>query len=129
MIHRQDGLRDRVVGIRSDGTRDPRYRPVSIVRRHDGPHASSRGGSSKPSGSQGSEFVVRLPGVIEKPELQPAEPTESAPGNVQAHRILVVDDNVDAASSLAMLLKLTGNETHTAHAWMRSKPRRPSIPM
>jgi CheY-like chemotaxis protein len=30
-------------------------------------------------------------------------------------RILVVDDNTDASSTLAMLLKLTGNEVETAH--------------
>ena len=32
-----------------------------------------------------------------------------------AHRILVVDDNVDAAISLAMLLELEGHETRVAH--------------
>ena len=31
-----------------------------------------------------------------------------------ARRILVVDDNRDAAASLAMLLQLTGNQTETA---------------
>ena len=31
-----------------------------------------------------------------------------------SHRILVVDDNRDSANSLAMLLRITGNETHTA---------------
>ena len=30
-------------------------------------------------------------------------------------RILVVDDNHDSAMSLGMMLKLMGNETHTAH--------------
>jgi CheY-like chemotaxis protein len=30
-------------------------------------------------------------------------------------RILVVDDNTDASSTLAMLLKLTGNDVETAH--------------
>jgi CheY-like chemotaxis protein len=35
----------------------------------------------------------------------------SGPGR----RILIVDDNVDAASSLAMLLKMTGHTTETAN--------------
>ncbi len=30
-------------------------------------------------------------------------------------RILIVDDNLDAASSLAFLLNIAGNETQTAH--------------
>ena len=42
------------------------------------------------------------------PERVPAEP-------VQSRRILVVDDNRDAATSLAELLKLTGYETRIAH--------------
>ena len=39
-----------------------------------------------------------------------AELRETAP-----RRILVVDDNVDAAASLALLLDLSGNITHLAH--------------
>ena len=33
----------------------------------------------------------------------------------QGRRILIVDDNKDSAESLAMLLKLAGNETHIAY--------------
>jgi PAS domain S-box-containing protein len=62
---------------------------------------------------QGSEFVVCLPVLIETPKRPPdltvSEPTPTA------RRILVVDDNRDSAKSLAMLLKLTGHETHTAY--------------
>jgi two-component system, chemotaxis family, CheB/CheR fusion protein len=32
-----------------------------------------------------------------------------------ARRILIVDDNVDSAASLGMLLRLSGHETHVAH--------------
>lgn len=32
-----------------------------------------------------------------------------------SRRILVVDDNRDAAKTLSMLLKISGNETYTAH--------------
>lgn len=39
---------------------------------------------------------------------------------VSARRILVVDDNRDSATSLAMLLKLTGNDTRTAHDGMEA---------
>ena len=65
---------------------------------------------------RGSEFVVRLPILIDKQrEQQPAEPTGNEQPAPTARRILVVDDNPDSAASLAMLLKLTGNETYTAH--------------
>jgi two-component system, chemotaxis family, CheB/CheR fusion protein len=64
---------------------------------------------------QGSEFVVRLPILVEAPKEPPPEPIGYKPTSTAARRIiLVVDDNRDSATSLAMLLKLTGNETHTA---------------
>ncbi|HEY1861318.1 MAG TPA: PAS domain S-box protein, partial [Gemmataceae bacterium] len=64
---------------------------------------------------EGSEFVVRLPILVETREPAPPEPTISKPTTATARRILVVDDNRDSATSLAMLLKMTGNETHTAY--------------
>ena len=63
---------------------------------------------------QGSEFVVRLPIMVDPPQPlprpAPIEPTAGA-----GRRILVVDDNRDAVESLAMLLQLGGHETHMAH--------------
>ena len=35
--------------------------------------------------------------------------------NLARHRVLVVDDNVDAAESLGMLFKLSGQEVVVAH--------------
>ena len=64
---------------------------------------------------QGSEFVVRLPIIVETAIPLPPEPTESETPNATSRRILVVDDNRDSATSLAMLLKLSGNETLTAY--------------
>jgi CheY-like chemotaxis protein len=61
----------------------------------------------------GSEFVVRLP-ALDESTAAPAEPKIIEPSKMPASRILIVDDNRDAATSLAMLLKLIGNETHTA---------------
>ena len=63
---------------------------------------------------RGSEFTVRLPIMVETPTTLPAQPPVSERTAVTPRRILVVDDNPDSATSLAMLLKVTGNETHTA---------------
>jgi len=60
----------------------------------------------------GSEFIVHLP--VEPNELLSMETIPNNQSQLPAkRRILVVDDNKDAATTLAMLLKLTGNETHT----------------
>ncbi len=65
---------------------------------------------------QGSEFAVRLPisQGIQNAETQKLGGKQEVPPP-PARRILVVDDNRDAADSLGMLLRLTGNEVHTAH--------------
>lgn len=62
---------------------------------------------------RGSEFVVRLPILIEEPKAKP--PPATTEQKATSRRILIVDDNQDAASSLALLLNLAGNETQTAH--------------
>ena len=62
---------------------------------------------------QGSEFIVRLPVALEA-ELSPTAAGQTSPAPV-ARRILVVDDNRDAADSLGMLLRMIGNEVHTAY--------------
>jgi CheY-like chemotaxis protein len=61
----------------------------------------------------GSEFVVRLP-ALDESAAAPPEPRINEPTKMPGRRILIVDDSRDAATSLAILLKLTGNETHTA---------------
>jgi PAS domain S-box-containing protein len=72
---------------------------------------------AKSSGpGMGSEFVVRLP-ISPSPAQQPAgaKRAEGKPDSGARRRILVVDDNLDAASSLALLLKKIGHEVQTAH--------------
>ena len=80
-----------------------------IVEMHGGTVTAFSDGAGK-----GSEFVVRLP-------ARAAEPTPSrGAGSGRAHpapvsRVLVVDDNEDAAASLGMLLEMAGHEVRTAH--------------
>ncbi len=65
---------------------------------------------------KGSEFIVRLSTAV-SPDLE-AEQKDGGNGNIYApskYRILVVDDNKDAAISLAMMLKIMGHDTRTAH--------------
>ena len=64
---------------------------------------------------KGSEFVVRLPiANVQDPEPQRGTRSGEEIAGVSKRRILIVDDNQDSAKSLAMLLRLMGNEVHTA---------------
>jgi len=65
--------------------------------------------------NQGSEFVVRLPLAAEVSVPEPARPSASEQKAATKCRILIVDDNRDSADSLAMLLKLMGNEVGVAY--------------
>jgi two-component system CheB/CheR fusion protein len=63
----------------------------------------------------GSEFIVSLPGVV-APSRWSVSATASTWGDVAAPmRVLVVDDNVEAASSLAGLLRLWYHEVQVVH--------------
>ncbi len=64
---------------------------------------------------QGSEFVVRLP-VIPPPERQSVlPPAEKAEQPRPSLRVLVVDDNVDTVTTLAMLVRESGYDVRTAY--------------
>jgi CheY-like chemotaxis protein len=64
---------------------------------------------------RGSEFVVCLPvsdgAETQKPREQAVDATARMDGK---RRILIVDDNRDAAQSLAMMMKMMGHELQTA---------------
>ncbi|MCA1807680.1 MAG: response regulator, partial [Actinobacteria bacterium] len=81
----------------------------NLVEMHDGTVEVSSAGLG-----HGSEFTVRLPVLAVTPE-SPPEPTPDAPPPPTGRRILIVDDNQDSANTLAMLLKCTGNMTHTVY--------------
>jgi CheY-like chemotaxis protein len=65
-----------------------------------------------PGLGKGSEFVVRLPLLPRMGKGPPKAPPLLA---LSHRRILVMDDNRDAADSLAMMLRLQGHEVEVAH--------------
>ena len=56
----------------------------------------------------------RIPQPLAHPEPVPPGP-DAAPHAVTPRKILVVDDNVDAANSLSTLLTMSGHATSLAH--------------
>jgi CheY-like chemotaxis protein len=73
----------------------------SIEARSDGP-------------GRGSEFIVRLPAAADiAPATEHAAPAELA--EIAARRVLIADDNVDAAESMAILVELMGSEPKVVH--------------
>ncbi|MGE3808240.1 MAG: ATP-binding protein [Gemmataceae bacterium] len=80
-----------------------------LVEMHGGSILVASAGSG-----HGSEFTVRLP-LAAPPEAAAAVAAVEAVTPLAAQRILVVDDNVDAAQSLTMLLRMYGHEVRTVH--------------
>ena len=84
----------------------------SLVEMHNGTVQARSDGLG-----QGSEFIIRFPLLIQAKtvrgqfEAVEAEQVTRSSG----HRLLVVDDNHDAANSLALLLRLQGYEVRVAH--------------
>jgi CheY-like chemotaxis protein/nitrogen-specific signal transduction histidine kinase len=86
---------------------------LALVRRLVEMHGGTVAASS--ALGQGSEFVVRLPAV------PPPQPQSSAPLFEKAQptgpslRVLVVDDNVDTVTTLALLVRECGHDVRTAY--------------
>jgi len=83
----------------------------TLVELHDGTVEVQSAGLG-----HGTKFTVRLQTLDEVPPSPHPPLTAASPlAPLTPRRILVVDDNRDAAMSLAMLMDIAGNETHIAH--------------
>ncbi len=82
----------------------------SLVERHGGSVSAHSEGPGR-----GSELVVRLPEAVRPAGSDSAAPVVLVPRRAGAARILVVDDNADAAFTLAELLTEKGYDTRVAH--------------
>jgi PAS domain S-box-containing protein len=80
-----------------------------IVEMHGGSVAAESGGAG-----HGSEFRMRLP-VVHGSEREPSPKPEESPRAGGSRRVLVVEDDRDAAESLVMFLELTGYKVAAAH--------------
>ena len=86
---------------------------LSLVRKLIEMHKGTVSACS-PGAGGGSTFIVRIP-LIRSVDVKDRQLLSSAAWQVAArHRILVVDDNSDAAISLATLLRELGHDVDTA---------------
>jgi CheY-like chemotaxis protein len=67
--------------------------------------------------NRGSEFTLRIPlaGTVNAIAASAEAKPKSDAQQVMPRRVMVVDDNVDAAAMLDMLLRSLGHETRVAH--------------
>jgi CheY-like chemotaxis protein len=80
-----------------------------LVEMHGGRVSASSEGIGK-----GSEFTVWLP-VLSEEAVDRKQPVRPAAGALPPRRILVVDDNIDAAETAVSLLKLWGHDVKVVY--------------
>ncbi len=82
----------------------------SLVEMHGGTVKAESAGLE-----QGSTFTVRLPLVSEAVESEPPKPSSALASGPTKRRVLVADDNEDAADLLTLSLEQAGYQTQTAY--------------
>jgi CheY-like chemotaxis protein len=84
----------------------------SLVELHGGSVAAASAGQG-----QGSTFTLRIPCLPpQAARAADAAAPAAVPAGSDPRKILVVDDNVDAAATLATVLEMLGHRTHMVHA-------------
>ena len=83
-------------------------------------------GCASPGPGRGSTFTVTLPLAV--PAAQPEAPAPAAGLDGARLRVMVVDDNVDAAETLAMLLEAAGHQVAVEHDPRRALERARQAP-
>jgi len=88
---------------------------LSLVQRLAELHGGSVEARSRGLG-HGSEFVVRLPLASARDEARDDAPAlQAADAPTAGRRVLIVDDNRDAADTMAEVLRMMGHEVFTAY--------------
>jgi len=91
---------------------------LSLVRGLVQLHGGAVGAHSRGKGL-GSEFTITLPATMLSPAKPPAEVVPVVPmtrAAAKQARVLIADDNRDAADSIGLLLQLEGHEVFVAHS-------------
>jgi signal transduction histidine kinase len=98
----------------------------SLVALHDGTVTCASEGIDK-----GSRFSVRLPRLAARPSAPEHPPSSALRRASKGLRLMVVDDNEDAARMLAMLLEALGHQVLVEHdpfrALERARVERPEV--
>jgi CheY-like chemotaxis protein len=77
-------------------------------------HGGSIEAQSEGAG-KGSEFIVRMPLASGEASFSDSSAKRGPDDSGARRRVLVVDDNVDSAQSLATMLKILGHESRVVH--------------
>jgi CheY-like chemotaxis protein len=82
----------------------------SLVELHGGTVSAASAGENR-----GSSFVVRLPRLQAAEGSKVDHRTAATGEELMQRRVLIADDNVDAAESLQLWLQMAGHDVHVAH--------------